>query len=785
MEIKDLLKELEKEEEKENSSEQLSYKMIFFKYSQKWYWFAIGLFLCMSLAFTYIYFATPQYEIKSTLLLKDENKGSDFNSNAVLTNIQGYGSTSSVENEVEVLRAEHLMIKAFDELGFSTAYFIPNGPYRWKEIYGNEVPFTITTFEKNEFFKVDDNNVNILIKNEEEFQLINPSGQTQDFKFGQKIQNFYGTFSINRNQEFIPSSDYVSSEPIRISFLDSSVARGEAQNLKVEIVNKLASVIELSILSEHPKKGRDLIEKLIEVYNSEADNEKNITAKNTIAFIDEQLIGLTEELGAIENKAEQYKLSNSITDVGAEAQLYLNSTTANRQQLADLSIQIDVLESIEAYMSRNGNEYETVPGTLTVTDPTLNELISDFNRLSQDRERMLRTTQPNNPIVVNISQQLASLRNSIVENLRHIKNGLIISKNSLESTSTQFQNRASRVPTMEKELLDINREQSIKQQHYLLLVQKREEAMLTLAAASVGNSKTIGEPISSEFPVKPNKKIILAFSLLMGMALPFGLIFIKDQWEEKIQFKSDVEKLTKTPILGEISKNKPKEGIRAISKNKRNLISEQFRFIRSNLAFSTYKKPNKTILVTSSISGEGKTFFSLNLAVTIGMTGKSVVVLEFDLRRPALISALGMDAKKGISEYLNSSNMQVKDIIHPLESAENVDIIGCGKIPENPAELMMGENLQKLFNELSKSYDHIIIDSPPIGLVADSFIFGEFADVTIMVLRYNYSSKLQIKTIEDVRKNKKFKQPLLVLNDAKAEIIYGYGGKNSAKYYQQ
>jgi capsular exopolysaccharide synthesis family protein len=786
MEIKDILKELEKEEEnKENGSQQLSYKMIFFKYSQKWYWFAVGLFLCMSIALSYAYFTTPLYEIKSTLLLKDENKGSDFNSNAVLTTIQGYGSSSSVENEAEVLRAEHLMITAFDALGFSTAFYIPNGPYRMKEIYGTEVPFTITTIEKNKFFKVEDNTFSILINNNEEFQLIDPSGKTQNLKFGQTLQNFYGTFTIELNQNFIESNDDIRGIPIEIAFLDPSVAREFAKSLKVDIVNKLASVIELSILSEHPIKGRDLLGKLIEVYNSEADNEKNITAKNTIAFIDEQLIGLTQELGSIENKAEQYKLSNSITDVSAEAQLYLNSTTTNRQQLADLSIQIDVLESIENYMNRNGNEYETVPGTLTVSDPTLNQLISDFNRLQQDRERMLRTTQPNNPIVINISQQLSSIRNSIVENLRHIKNGLVISKNSLQSTSNQFQSRASRVPTMERDLLDINREQSIKQQHYLLLVQKREEAVLTLAAASVGNSKTIGEPISSEFPVKPNKKIILAFGLIMGMALPFGLIFIKDQWQEKIQFKSDVERITKTPILGEISKNKSEDGIIAISKNKRNLIAEQFRFIRSNLAFSTYNKPNKTVLVTSAISGEGKTFFSLNLAITIGMTGKSVVVLEFDLRRPALLSALGIETEKGISEYLNSPNMQIKEIIIPIPSADNVDIIGCGKIPENPAELMMGDNLIKLFTELNKTYDHIIIDSPPIGLVADSFIFANFADVTIMVLRYNYSGKLQVKTLEDVRKNKKFKQPLLVLNDAKPQMIYGYDAKNAAKYYQQ
>ncbi|WP_139189890.1 MULTISPECIES: GumC family protein [Rhodonellum] len=785
MKITDILKELEEEESKDKESQQLSYKMIFFKYSQKWYWFAIGLFVCLSIAFAYTYFTTSQYEIKSTLLLRDENKGSDFNSNAALSNIKGFGSSSSVENEAEVLRAEHLMLKASDELGFSVSFSIPNGPFRWKEIYGDEVPFQIVTHERNESFNVGNNTINILIKDDEEYQLIKPSGDTQVFKFGQKLSNFYGSFTIVKNPKFNHLMDGIFDKPIKIEFLDSTAGRHLSKSLSVEIVNKLASVIQLSILSEHPIKGRDLLAKLIEVYNREADDEKNITAKNTITFIDEQLVGLIQELGNIENKAEQYKLSNSITDVGAEAQLYLNSTTVNRQQLAELSIQIDVLESIETYMSRNGNEYETVPGTLTVSDPTLNSLISDFNRIQQERERMLRTTQPNNPIVINISQQLSSLRNSIIENLRHIKNGLIISKNSLQSTSNQFQSRASKVPTMEKELLDINREQGIKQQHYLLLVQKREEAVLTLAAASVGNSKTIEEPIPSEYPVKPNKKIIMAFGLIMGMAIPFGMLFIKDQWQERIQFKSEVEKITKTPILGEISRNKPSDGIIAISKSKRNLIAEQFRFIRSNLAFSSYKKPNQTILVTSGLSGEGKTFFSVNLAITMGLSGKSVVILEFDLRRPAMISALGMKAEKGISEYLNSADMKIEEIIQPMVNAEMVDIIGSGSIPENPAELMINEKLYQLIEILSKSYDHIIIDSAPIGLVSDSFMLANVADITIMLLRYNYSTKSQIKIIEELRKQKKFKQQLLVLNDAKPEMIYGYGAKNAAKYYQQ
>src|SRR5690606_29608532 len=299
---------------------------------------------------------------------------------------------------------------------------------------------------------------------------------------------------------------------------------------------------------------------------------------------------------------------------------------------SEFSIQIDVLESIESYLKDQGTDYEMVPSTLSIQDPTLTALIANFNLLQRERERMLRTTQPNNPIVLNINQQLTSLRASILENLRNIKNGLEISRDNLQATSNQFQNRASKVPTMERELLDINRKQGIKQEHYLYLIQKREEAVLTLAATTTSNSKIIDPPTPSDLPVAPKKTLIYAFGLLMGLAFPFGLIFIKDLWQDKIQAKSDVSQITSTKIIGEISRSKDTEGVIAISKTKRTLIAEQFRFVRSNLAFSTYKRPNKVIMVTSGVSGEGKTFFSINFGISLALVDKKVIILEFDLR---------------------------------------------------------------------------------------------------------------------------------------------------------
>ena len=789
MKLSELLNELEEEDSqlvKEESAP--NYKMLFFRYFNKWYWFALGIFLSVGIAAAYTYFAKPQYRISSKLLLKDEKKGADFRE-AAITDLLGYGSSSSVENGAEMLKAQNLMIKVFEELNISNAFYIPSGWKRSKEIYGAEVPISVVIHEKNEFIspeQLEENKLIFHFKNDQEFNLESSSGATQTIKYGQQIKTTLGTFSIVKNPAYAPSPNFdLQGTPISIAFYDP-VGAGKyfAGKLKVDIVNKLASVVELSMLDEHPIKGKAILNKLIEVYNAEAEIEKNITARNTIDFIEEQLVGLSSELDSIEKQAETYKLENSITDLSAESELYLSSATVNRQQLSEFSIQIEVLESIEEYLMKQGDDYEMVPSTLSIQDPTLTALIAQFNQLQRERERMLRTTQPNNPIVLNINQQLTSLRASIIENLRNIKNGLVISRNNLSATDNQFRNRAAQAPTIERELLDINRQQGIKQQHYLLLVQKREEAILTLAASSVSNSKVIEPPTPSDFPVSPNKKLIFAFALMTGFALPLGFIYLKDAWQEKIQLKSDVERITGVKILGEISRNKGVDGVIAIAEGKRTMIAEQFRFIRSNLAFTTYNKNSKVIMVTSGMSGEGKTFFSINLAISLGLVDKKVAVLEFDLRKPAMLSALGIDATIGISDYLESNRYSLDDIIRPLPITSNVSVLGCGKIPENPAELMTSDKLVRMVEELSQKFDYVIIDTAPIGLVSDSFILSELADVTIFMLRYNYSTKAQVKTIEDIRKHKKFKLPLIVLNDAQLEMTYGYGATYGKKYYQ-
>jgi tyrosine-protein kinase Etk/Wzc len=410
-------------------------------------------------------------------------------------------------------------------------------------------------------------------------------------------------------------------------------------------------------------------------------------------------------------------------------------------------------------------------------------LITSFNELQRRREGMLRTTQPNNPIVVDLTQQLTELRGNILENIKNIKNGLIISRNSLTATANQFQSRASKVPTIERELLDITRKQSIKQEHYFLLTQKREEALLTLASSS-SNSKVIDPPSAYEDPVKPKKLLIYLFGMMLGFAAPIGLIYTKDLMDDTVRMKTDVEALTSVHIIGEISHQKQKGEVLSVAKGKKTLIAEQFRFIRSNLATLTSKSNSKVIMVSSGMSGEGKTFFSLNLAASFGLTGKSVALIELDLRKPALLSSLKLKSKYGISDLLSENSIDVSKIFLHKPGLENVTLIGAGQIPESPAELLSNYALLEIIEELKEKFDYIIIDTAPVGLVSDAFMLSEMVDISIFIARCNYTKKAQIRTIEDIRKNNRFKNPLLVLNDAESEMTYGYGPKYAAGYYK-
>lgn len=739
------------------------------KYFRYWYVFLISVVLCGGLAFLYLYFATPQYRIVSTLLLKnEESETNTLTNNTALGEISLFNKVQKIDNEIEVLKSNSLMQRVFSELSLNVTYHVRRR-FRTDEIYGSEVPIrlSINKLHPTAFGR----SITIRRKTSTTFELTEDNEEVSTHKYGEEVSKSYGIFTV------IAAQDNRTHDTIIIRFHDlRRMANQYNDQLKVETVNKKANVIRISIIDAVPEKGKDIINKLLEVYSKEALEDRNLIAHTTIQFIDERLKFLTSELSDVEKDVEQYKRQNELTNVTSNADQYVAQASEYNKQLQELGVQIEVLESIENYINKQPGKYELVPSTLSIQDPTLVQLITRFNELQLERERMLRTTLPNNPLVQDLNEQLASLQLNILENLHNIKNGLIITQKSLQSTSGRFRSQIKRVPSIERDLLEINRQQGTKGNLYLYLLQKREESALALEI-TVSNSRLLDPATPDDYPVSPKKSLVYLLALIMGLGIPFSGIYIKDALNDKVQSKRDIHRATDTPILGEISHNSSGKSL-IVTEETGTSIAELFRLIRSNLHFATAGKENKVVLVTSSTSGEGKTFFSINLAASLTLIGKKVALLELDLRMPSMLKQLGIAPGIGISDYLVASDkVAIEDVIRPHNTVPGLFIASAGSLPPNPAELMMSHNLAHLINELKAGFDYVIIDTAPVGKVADAFSLNSLIDSTIYVVRYNYTAKSQLELIEDIYKNKKLVHPMIVLNDAKEEAAnaYGYG----------
>jgi tyrosine-protein kinase Etk/Wzc len=756
--------------------EETNLKNIFLRYFRYWYLFAGTLVLCLTAAFFYLRYATKEYEVTTTLLIKDDRTKSgqpvqemDYNVMDLFVKKQ-----NSIENEMEVLKSRSLLQKALQELNLETTYYT-QGKVKETEIYGPTVPVKVVHEQIKPEAYVEEIVIHPVSANT--FKLEDGSSLTY-YRYGQKIKRPYATFAVLKTPAF-----QLPVKPVRIQFNNlEKLASNYSASLTVAPTNVDAKVLSLSYVTEVPQKGIDILNKLLAVYNEENIADKNKVVANTIQFINDRLEGLAAELEDVEGTVAKYKQQTGITDVNSDVQMYLEQTGQYNQQLAGQDIQLSVLQSIESYLRKQGSDYELVPSTLGVEDETLQNMISQFNNLQLERTRILRTANPSNPIVVNINEQLGGLRGSILENIQNMKRGVQVTRNNLRANSGMYQSKIQSVPGVEKDLLEIKRQQGVKENLYLYLLQKREESTLSLQATGT-NSKVIDHPKASSAPVSPKSQLVYLCALIFGLGLPFSGLYLREMMNEKIETLADVEKLTNAPVLGEINHSDSKGNI-VVRKNSRNIISEFYRLIRTNLQFVTQGRGNQVILVTSSMSQEGKTFFSINFASSLALTEKRVVILDFDLRKPKLLADMGIKNDKGISNYLLGRMTSIEEIIKPSNVLPNLSVIGAGSIPEDPAELMMNPRTEHLIEYLKTKYDYVIIDTSPVGQVADAFNLAQYTDCSIYIMRYNYTLTSQVKIFNDIFENEKLKFPMVVLNDAKKENFrkYGYGYGYSAGY---
>ena len=747
----------------------MALNQLFTRCIKYWYIFLISVIICIGVAYAYLQTTVPFYKVSSILLIQDDAKGDGLLKGTAFSDLNMFRSSKTVENEMEVLRSKDLIYKVLYDLGLEVKYSYQL-PFKKKELYGKTLPIQVVVLRLNEpaFLK------KLSVQNiaADKFILIDSSSKVI-YRYNQVISRPEYSIKIMKGEAFSTMN-----KPVDISFVNLRKA-AEAYSLNaltVLPVVKDANTIVLSLLDAIPARGVDILTRLIDTYNQENVMNKNIMALNTIKFIDGKLGNLIKDLTGVEQDVENYKRNNRVTELNSDAQMNLQSSGEYGQQLASSEVQVSLVQSIIGYLNGGDHKFDLVPTTLGLKDPTLISLTDKYNNLQIERERLLKTVRVNNPLVVNISDQLTGLKGKILENLGVIKRGLDLERSSLRNKTAQYESRLHQTPVIERGLIERSREQSVKNTLYHYLLQKREETELSLSA-TIPTSQVVDKPAYNSIPAKPKVQLIYMISILCGLFLPVSFVYARTQLNNKVRDLSDVEYGTgHALILGELSHNGRKDPL-LVHSDQSTTMAELFRYIRTSLNFIDKTNSNQVLLVTSSTKGEGKTFFTTNLGLTLTLSGKKVVLLEFDLRKPDLLNNLNLKATTGLSEYLNSSELRLEDILMEVPSSPNLYAIGCGKIPSNPAELLMCPKVAELFAELRKRFDYIVVDTSPVGHVADAFSLSPFADASIYMVRYNFTQKADLGIFKDICEHKKLKNPLLVFNDARKENknMYRYG----------
>ena len=564
------------------------------------------------------------------------------------------------------------------------------------------------------------------------------------------------------------------------------VAKGYCNSLSIAPTSKTTSVAVISLKNSSLQRGQDFINQLLEMYNRNTNNDKNEIAQKTAEFIDERIGIISKELGSTEANLESFKRDAGITDLTSEAQIALAGNAEYEKKSVENRTQISLVNDLRKYL--RGNEYEVLPSNVGLQDAALIGAIERYNEMLIERKRLLRTSTESNPTIVNLDTSIRAMKANVQATLEGTLQGLMITKESLDREASRYSRRISNAPGQERAYVSIARQQEIKAGLYLMLLQKREENAIALAATA-NNAKIIDEAIADDIPVSPKRPMIYLIALVLGVGIPVGIIYLIELTKFKIEGRADVEKLTSVPVVGDIpltDEKNDKNGSIAVFENKNNLMSETFRNIRTNLQFML-DNDQKVILVTSTVSGEGKSFVSSNLAISLSLLGKKVVIVGLDIRKPGLNKVFQLSNKeKGITQYLSNPETDLMELVQLSDVNKNLFILPGGTVPPNPTELLARNGLDRAIETLKKHFDYVILDTAPIGMVTDTLLIGRVADLSVYVCRADYTHKAEYTLINELSLEKKLPNLCTVINGVdlkKRKYGYYYGYGKYGKHY--
>ena len=742
-----------------------------------------------------MYIATPVYNISATVLIKDDKKGGASNNVGGLDELGLSGlitSSQSIDNEIEVLRSKTLVKEVVNYLNLYVTYkdedLIPS-----KELYKTSPVQVNMTPQEAEKLKKD-----IVVE-----MVVQPQGSLDvNVKMDDReIQKHFeklpailptdrGTISFFQATDSIPVEGASSVQGARHITATIScpmnVARGYCGNLVIVPTSQTTSVVTVSLKNSSLRRGQDFINQLLEMYNRNTNNDKNEIAQKTAEFIDERIGIISKELGSTEADLETFKRDAGITDLSSDAQIALSGNAEYEKKQVENRTQISLVEDLKRYLSHS--EYEVLPSNVGLKDAALATQIDRYNEMLIERKRLLRTSTESNPAIVNLDTSIRATKANVQATIEGTLQGVFITEADLDREAKRYMRRISDAPGQERRYVSIARQQEIKAGLYLMLLQKREENAIMLAATA-NNAKIIDAAIADDIPVYPKRGIIYMVALVLGFVIPVAVIFLIDLTKFRVEGHADVEKLTSVPIVGDIpltNEKNAKDGSIAVFENQNNLMSETFRNIRTNIQFML-QNDRKVILVTSTVSGEGKSFTSANLAISLSLLGKKVVIVGLDIRKPGLNKVFSLSSKeKGITQYLSNPEMDLMSLVQPSDVNKNLFILPGGTVPPNPTELLARDGLDKAIDMLKNNFDYVILDTAPVGMVTDTLLIGRVADLSVYVCRADYTHKAEYTLINELSHEQKLPNLCTIINGVdlkKRKYGYYYGYGKYSKHY--
>ena len=753
------------------------------EYLAQWKWFVLCIIVCLGVGYVYISRIVPTYEVSASIYLSDDNQSSKSNAVALSANMPLIDTKEYIdETEIEILKSRNNLIKIVDSLDLAYSYY-KVGQFRDDPIYGTNV---VSARLDSISLKNLTSPIEIVVSKEDKTYTFNLSTKYGGVEEHKTIETDSLPISVELSHgtlQLLPSrtTKLLEGEQKIIISNPNWVAARLSGSLRIEFARNSGTILRITCTTPMISEGVDVINTLINIYNQEIIADKNKSALQTEAFIIERLALIAGELQEVEKDVEDYRREKKITDISTEASMYLSQTSANDAKIAQVEAKKQLVNDVKRIVSVQ-DDYTPIPQM--IDDPALNAKIEAYNKKLAQRAAMLEGGTENNPIVQNMQEDLARSKNDIYRGIVNVEHSLGVEKGTLVRQDNRISGRISSIPTYERELTGIFREQRIKDNIYNFLLEKREEIALQKTLATP-TARLIDNPLGSG-PVYPKILSIYGIAVLIGILIPALIIFLRRIFFPIFKDKDDLERVTNVPILGEISIALANTKF-ALGDQIATPIAELFRLIRNNIQFALSDKDKKVLMVTSSLSGEGKTFVATNIGLTFALSGKKTLIIGMDIRRPVIAHNFGLSNGHGVTTYLSGQVDDIKEFIYKSDVNENLYVLPGGPVPPNPNELLLSDRMELMIGELRKIYDYIIIDTAPIGVVSDTFLIAPHSDVQLYITRANYSTKRCLKVMHQAITMGRLSKCYLILNGVNissssyAYRRYGYYNKYGYK----